>query len=95
LENHAAAIEVFTTRPDTIFGVSFMTLAPEHELVLQITTDEYRADVERYIAQAKLKTERDRQSDVKNVTATVHRCACIAPFYRRKKYLFGSVNMFL
>ena len=61
-------ISVFTTRPDTIFGVSFVTLAPEHELVLKITTPEYKEAVDSYIATAKLKTERDRQSDVKNVT---------------------------
>ena len=61
-------IPVFTTRPDTIFGVSFVTLAPEHDLVLKITTPEYRTEIDAYIASAKLKTERDRQSDVKNVT---------------------------
>ena len=61
-------IEVFTTRPDTIFGVSFMVLAPEHELVTQITTAEYKAAVENYIKEAGLKSERDRMSDVKNVT---------------------------
>jgi leucyl-tRNA synthetase len=62
------SIGVFTTRPDTLFGVSFITLAPEHPLVLALTTEENRASVEQYIAQTKLKTERDRQADVKNVT---------------------------
>jgi leucyl-tRNA synthetase len=61
-------IEVFTTRPDTIFGVSFMVLAPEHELVAQITTSEYKEAVENYKKEAGLKSERDRMSDVKNVT---------------------------
>jgi leucyl-tRNA synthetase len=61
-------IEVFTTRPDTIFGVSFMVLAPEHELVSQITTSEYKEAVENYKKEAGLKSERDRMSDVKNVT---------------------------
>ena len=61
-------IEVFTTRPDTIFGVSFMVLAPEHDLVDQITTDEYKAEVEEYKKTAGMKSERDRMSDVKNVT---------------------------
>lgn len=61
-------IEVFTTRPDTIFGVSFMVLAPEHELVSQITTAEYKEAVENYKKEAGLKSERDRMSDVKNVT---------------------------
>jgi len=61
-------IEVFTTRPDTIFGVSFMVLAPEHDLVDQITTDEYKSEVEEYKKTAGMKSERDRMSDVKNVT---------------------------
>ncbi|MFM1931836.1 MAG: hypothetical protein RL226_1139, partial [Bacteroidota bacterium] len=66
VENSDAVIEVFTTRPDTIFGVSFMTLAPEHDLVLQITTPAQRKAVEDYIEATKLKTERDRQAEVKS-----------------------------
>ncbi len=58
-------IEVFTTRPDTIFGVSFMVLAPEHELARKITTPDKKEEVEAYIDNVKLKTERDRQSDKK------------------------------
>jgi len=61
-------IEVFTTRPDTIFGVSYMTLAPEHEYVSRITTDEYKAGVQEYIDQTKKRSERDRMSDVKTVS---------------------------
>lgn len=80
LEGHQEEIEVFTTRPDTIFGVSFLTLAPEHDLVLKITTDEQRAGVENYIASAKLKTERDRQSDVKNVSGQFTGAYAIHPF---------------
>ncbi|MEX1192416.1 MAG: class I tRNA ligase family protein [Brumimicrobium sp.] len=67
-EHENESIEVFTTRPDTIFGVSFMVLAPEHDLVDQITTDEYKSEVEEYKKTAGLKSERDRMSDVKNVT---------------------------
>ncbi|MFZ6050491.1 leucine--tRNA ligase [Halocola ammonii] len=66
--DHDASIEVFTTRPDTIYGASFMVLAPEHELVEKITTDEQRQKVEEYVKQAGLKTERDRQTNVKNIT---------------------------
>jgi leucyl-tRNA synthetase len=62
------SIEVFTTRPDTIFGVSFMVLAPEHPFVDEITTAEYTEAVAAYKKQASLKTERDRQADVKNIT---------------------------
>jgi len=61
-------IEVFTTRPDTIFGVSFVTLAPEHELVEQLTTPEQKAKVEDYVIKAKNRSERERQADVNKVT---------------------------
>jgi leucyl-tRNA synthetase len=80
LDQHDHEITVFTTRPDTIFGVSFLTLAPEHELVNVITTDEYREAVDAYIAAAQLKTERDRQSDVKNVTGQFTGAYAIHPF---------------
>ncbi|MFN6379405.1 MAG: leucine--tRNA ligase, partial [Flavobacteriales bacterium] len=80
LDQHDHEITVFTTRPDTIFGVSFLTLAPEHELVKVITTDEYREAVEAYIAAAQLKTERDRQTDVKNVTGQFTGAYAIHPF---------------
>ena len=55
-------IRVFTTRPDTIFGATFMVLAPEHPLVPILTTDERRADVEAYVAQARRETEIDRMT---------------------------------
>jgi leucyl-tRNA synthetase len=62
------AIEVFTTRPDTVFGVSFVTLAPEHELVDRITTPEQKAAVDAYVTYAKSRSERERQADVKKIT---------------------------
>ena len=61
-------IEVFTTRPDTIFGVSFLVLAPEHELVDKITTAAQRDAVDEYVQIAKNRSERERQADVKRVT---------------------------
>jgi leucyl-tRNA synthetase len=61
-------IEVFTTRVDTIFGVTFVVLAPEHELVSQLTTPEQKATVEAYIAQTKKKSELDRMADTKTVS---------------------------
>ena len=61
-------VEVFTTRPDTIFGVSFMVLAPEHELVAEITTEDYRDGVEAYVEETSKRSERDRMSDVKKIT---------------------------
>ena len=61
-------IDVFTTRPDTIFGVSFMTLAPEHELVTKITTPEQKAEVEAYVLASAKRSERDRMADVKTIS---------------------------
>ena len=58
-EGHNEAIEVFTTRPDTLFGVSFLTLAPEHELVQLVTTDAQRAEVEAYVKTSTNRSERD------------------------------------
>ena len=66
--NEKLEIEVFTTRPDTIFGVSYMTLAPEHEYVSRITTNEFKAAVQQYVEQTKKRSERDRMSDVKTVS---------------------------
>lgn len=62
------SIEVFTTRPDTIFGVTFMTLAPEHELVAQITTPEQKQAVEEYIEKTAKRSERERMADVKTIS---------------------------
>ena len=61
-------VEVFTTRPDTLFGAIYLTLAPEHPLVLQITTEEQRAEVEAYIAATAKRSERDRMADTKTVS---------------------------
>jgi leucyl-tRNA synthetase len=65
---HNATIEVFTTRPDTIFGVSFMTLAPEHELVKSITTEAQKSAVEDYILATSKRSERERMADVKTIS---------------------------
>lgn len=67
-ENNEIGIEVFTTRPDTIFGVSFLTLAPEHELVKRITTPEQKEVVEAYIEATSKRSERERMSDVKTIS---------------------------
>lgn len=68
VKNHDAVIEVFTTRPDTIFGVTFMTLAPEHELVATITTPEQKAAVDAYIEATAKRSERERMADVKTIS---------------------------
>ncbi len=63
-----AGVRIFTTRPDTIFGVTFMTLAPEHELVSQITTPEQKQAVEDYIEKTAKRSERERMADVKTIS---------------------------
>ena len=67
-QNSQLFIEVFTTRPDTIFGVTFMTLAPEHELVSQITTPDQKAAVEAYVQSTAKRSERERMADVKTIS---------------------------
>lgn len=67
-EDLGGVIEVFTTRPDTIFGVSFVTLAPEHELVEKITTAQQKKAVDEYVTQTKNRSERERQADVNKVS---------------------------
>ena len=68
VKDHNETIEVFTTRPDTIFGVSFMTLAPEHDLVSKITTPEQKDEVNAYIEATAKRSERDRMADVKTIS---------------------------
>ena len=68
VNGHDASIEVFTTRPDTIFGVSFMTLAPEHELVSQIVTEDQKEAVQAYIESTAKRSERERMADVKTIS---------------------------
>ena len=77
-------IEVFTTRPDTIFGVNFLVLAPEHPWVDALTTDEYREAVDSYKKAASLKNERDRQADTKNITGQKTGGYAIHPFTGEK-----------
>lgn len=84
VEGHHDSIEVFTTRPDTIYGVSFMVLAPEHDLVDQITADQYKDGVAEYKKQASLKSERDRQADVKNISGQNTGAFAIHPFTGEK-----------
>ncbi|WP_339882200.1 leucine--tRNA ligase [Polaribacter vadi] len=77
-------IDVFTTRPDTIYGVSFMTLAPEHELVSKITTDAQKAEVEAYIKATAKRSERDRMADVKTISGAFTGAYAIHPFSGEK-----------
>jgi leucyl-tRNA synthetase len=68
IRNSEFVISVFTTRPDTIFGVTFMTLAPEHELVAKITTPEQKEAVEAYVHATAKRSERERMADVKTIS---------------------------
>ncbi len=68
IQNSESKIEVFTTRPDTIFGVTFMTLAPELDLVKEITTPEQKAEVDAYIEATAKRSERERMADVKTIS---------------------------
>tara|TARA_B110000238_G_scaffold200927_1_gene253284 strand:- start:47538 stop:50300 length:2763 start_codon:yes stop_codon:yes gene_type:complete len=83
LESFKCKIDVFTTRPDTVFGVNFLVLAPEHKLVSQIVTSEHLDSVNTYINISKLKTERDRQSD-KKVSGVFTGSYAIHPFSGEK-----------
>ena len=80
VKNHNEVISVFTTRPDTIFGVTFMTLAPEHELVSQITTPEQKAAVEAYIEKTSKRSERERMADVKTISGVFTGAYAVHPF---------------
>ena len=77
-------ISVFTTRPDTIFGATFMVLAPENPLVQNLTTPEQKAEVDNYIEETSKKTERDRMADVKNVSGAFTGSYAINPFTGKK-----------
>ena len=76
-------IEVFTTRPDTLFGVSFLVLSPEHELVSSLTTSQMQNEVDNYLSISKLKSERERQSD-KKVSGVFTGSYAIHPFSKNK-----------
>ncbi|MEO8474548.1 MAG: leucine--tRNA ligase [Chryseolinea sp.] len=78
------SIRVFTTRVDTIYGVTFMVIAPEHELVPEITTPEQRAHVTEYVDMAKNRSERDRMSDVKRISGAFTGAYVINPFNKER-----------
>ncbi|MCF6169213.1 class I tRNA ligase family protein [Lutibacter sp.] len=84
VDGHEESIDVFTTRPDTIFGVSFMTLAPEHELVSKITTDAQKEAVEAYIKKTAKRSELERMADVKTISGVFTGAYAIHPFSGEK-----------
>ena len=74
---------VFTTRPDTIFGVDFMVLAPEHELVSQITSSNQKAEVDAYLKYVESRSEIDRMAEVKKITGAFTGAHAVNPFNGR------------
>lgn len=84
ISENEAQIEVFTTRPDTVFGVTFMVLAPEHPLVNEITTPEARSEINTYKERSANLSERDRQSNVDQVTGAFTGAYAIHPFSKEK-----------
>ena len=80
IKNSEKSITVFTTRPDTIFGVSFMVLAPESDYVTGLVTSENKQAVEDYINNSKKRTERERITEVKNISGVFTGSYAVHPF---------------
>jgi leucyl-tRNA synthetase len=80
IQNHDQKLEVFTTRPDTIFGVTFMVLAPEHDIVASLTTADQKNDIDAYIQYVKSRSDIDRMAEVKVVTGAFTGAYAIHPF---------------
>ncbi len=73
-------IEVFTTRPDTIFGISYLAIAPEHDMLMDIVHPDYESNVMAYVEMAKNRSERDRQADIKRISGEFIGAYAIHPF---------------
>lgn len=84
IEQSESEIEVFTTRPDTLFGVSFLVLAPENELVAELTPPEFKTEVEAYVLASARKSERDRMADVRQVSGVFTGAYALHPFTGEK-----------
>ena len=90
VENSDKKIEVFTTRPDTIFGVSFLTVAPEYKDLHDISSSKNTSEIENYIKEVSVKSERDRLSDVKTVSGVFTGSYAIHPFSGKKIPIWTS-----
>jgi leucyl-tRNA synthetase len=84
IQNSKFGIDVFTTRPDTIFGVDFMVLAPEHELVQKITTPQQKEEIEKYLKYVESRSEVDRMAEVKKITGAFTGAYAVNPFNGRQ-----------
>ena len=76
-------LRVYTTRPDTIFGVDFMVMAPEHELVVPLTTADQKAAVDEYLKYVNSRSERERMAE-KKITGVFTGSYCLNPFDGRE-----------
>ncbi|WP_312818635.1 leucine--tRNA ligase [Kaistella carnis] len=90
VEDAEEKISVFTTRPDTIFGATFIVLAPENPLVESLTIEGQKEEIENYIEQTSKKTERDRMSDVKNVSGAFTGSYALNPFTKEEMPIYIS-----
>ncbi|MBS1753792.1 MAG: leucine--tRNA ligase [Ferruginibacter sp.] len=84
IKNSTSRLNVYTTRPDTIFGVDFMVIAPEHEIVTAITTSEQKEEIEKYLAYVKSRSERERLAEAKTITGCFTGAYAVNPFDGRK-----------
>ena len=83
-------LEIFTTRPDTIFGVTFMVIAPEHEWIADMTTAEQREAVEAYIEQTKKRSERERIAETRHVSGVFTGAYATNPFTGKRIPIYAS-----
>ena len=88
--NESVQVRVFTTRPDTIFGATFLVLAPENPLVKNLTTEAQTEEIQKYIEETSKKTERDRMADVKNVSGAFTGSYATNPFTQEKMPVYIS-----
>lgn len=79
VKESSLSLDIFTTRPDTIFGATFMVLAPEHEYIPQLTAPDRKTEVEEYVSTAVNRTERERMAEVKKITGVFTGSYCINP----------------
>jgi leucyl-tRNA synthetase len=84
IENTTYKLDIFTTRPDTIFGATFMVIAPEHELVEAISTPGQLSAIRNYLQWAKNRSERERMTEVKNITGEFTGAYCLNPLNGNK-----------
>ncbi len=84
IQRSTFSVKVYTTRPDTIFGVDFMVIAPEHELIQKITTPDQQENVDQYLAYVKSRSERERLAEAKTITGCFTGAYAINPFDGRE-----------